>query len=102
MVLPPISELPIERFAFFLYQSSNHESEMLPSCLVLSHTQGGGSEGRFNFCRALRQFGVDHRCNLFPDQRIILDFVMWFIQVARNPGYLPHPGLALCKPASSH
>lgn len=53
--------------------------------LVLSHTQGGGSEGRFNCCRALRQFVVDHRGNLYPHPGIILDFVMWFIEVARNP-----------------
>ena len=59
---------------------------MPPSRVLLSHTQGGGSEGRFNCWGALRQFGVDHRCNLFPDQGIILDFVMWLIQVARNPG----------------
>ena len=52
----------------------------------LSHIHGSGSEGRFNGCRASRQFAVDHRCNLFPDQGIVLDFVMWFIQVARNPG----------------
>ena len=68
------------------YQSYNHESEKPRSCLVLSHTHGSGSDGHFNCCRALRQFGVDHRCNLFPQQGIILDLVMWFIQVARNPG----------------
>src|SRR5579864_2469921 len=86
MALPPISELPIERLAFFSSPIVEPRVRDAAFSLLLSHIEGGGSEGRFNCCRALRQFGVDHRCDLFPDQGIILDFVMWFIQVARNPG----------------
>ena len=82
----PVSQLHIEICLLFFTNRRTTESERPPSFLVLSHTQGGGSEGCFNCRRTLRQFGVDHRCDLFPQQGIILDFVMWFIQVAHNPG----------------
>ena len=86
IVVPPISELPIERFVFF--SSPIVEPRVVETAFMfgLSHTQGGESEGRFNCCRALRQFGADHRRNLPPHPWIILDFVMWPVQVAGKPG----------------
>lgn len=49
MVVPPISELPVENFCLrLLDQSSSRESVRPRSGLVLSHIQGGGSDGRFN------------------------------------------------------
>src|SRR5215469_18049183 len=54
------------------------------SWLVLFHDER--IRGRLRRWDALDQLRFDHRCNLFPDSRIILDFVMRPVQVAGNPG----------------